>query len=163
MHFTNRSSYQCSMKIILERFKDDINTISNLLPLGARQCPKNQELQYSNLIYIEIYQTNEEKKIFELEDSEKNTMFVLHQIANNVDSTKNSNVILPSSALTWNVKRTVFTQEAHRRIRNTSQRLGPHAADEVLSKFMLHFKMAGHNHQLRAEILKSAKHAFTYN
>ena len=87
-----------------------------------------------------------------------NEGYVIHEYYEK--PTKNPNVILPRSALSWNVKRTVFTQEALRRIRNTSQRLGPHAANEVLSNFMLKFKMAGYNHQFRAEIIKSAKHAF---
>ena len=185
---------------LYKRFKDDINTISDPLPLGTRYCPKNNELQYETLLYRKIYQNQEEREIYETKNIEKSTMFVLHQIANSVDSmikfsfdhpsnhkegkmpvldlkvhmdnegyviheyyekpTKNPNVILPSSALSWKVKRTVFTQEALRRIRNTSQRLGPHAADEVLSNFMLKLKMAGYNHQFRAEIIKSAKHAF---
>ena len=186
---------------LYKRFKDDVNTISDPLPLGTRYCPKNNELQYETLLYKEIYQNQEEKEIYETKNIEKSSMFVLHQIATSVDSmikftfdhpsnhkegkmpvldlkvhmdnegyviheyyekpTKNPNVILPSSALSWKVKRTVFTQEALRRIRNTSQRLGPHAADDALSNYMLKLKMAGYNHQFRAEIIKSAKHAFS--
>ena len=51
--------------------------------------------------------------------------------------TKNPLVTLASSALPWRTKRTVFTQEAIRRMRNTSQRLPPETADRALSKYML--------------------------
>ena len=75
-------------------------------------------------------------------------------------TTKKPTVILPSSALSWNVKRTVFTQESLRRIRNTSQRLGPDAANSALSQYMLKLKDAGYSPKFRAEIIKSAKNAF---
>ena len=185
---------------VYKRFKDDLNIISNPLPLGARYCQRNKEIQYVTPTFREIYQNEEEKEIFESKDIEKNTLYVLHQIANDVDSmikftfdhpsnhedkkmpvldlkvhindegfiihefyekpTKNPTVILPSSALNWNVKRTVFTQEALRRIRNTSQRLGCEAANSALSQYMLKLKDAGYSPKFRAEIVKSAKHAF---
>jgi len=82
---------------LYKRFKDDINTISKPLPLGTRYCPKSNELQYPNFTCKEIYQSKEEKEIYEFKDSEKNTMFILHQIANNVDSMINFTFDHPSN------------------------------------------------------------------
>ena len=50
--------------------------------------------------------------------------------------TKNSRVILASSALSWSQKRTILTQEALRRIRNTSPSLGDQVVNNHLSDFM---------------------------
>ena len=73
----------------------------------------------------------------------------------------NSNlVILANSALSFKVKRTVFTQECLRRLRNTSLSLGPDVANKFLSKYMLKLKDSGYSHKIRAEIIRSAKNAF---
>ena len=73
----------------------------------------------------------------------------------------NSNfVILASSALSIKTKRTVFTQECLRRLRNTSIHLGPEVANHFLSKYMLKLKDSGYSSKFRSEIVKSAKNAF---
>ena len=73
----------------------------------------------------------------------------------------NSNlVILANSALSFKVKRTVFTQECLRRLRNTSLSLGPDVANKFLSKYMLKLKDSGYSQKFRAEIIRSAKNAF---
>ena len=63
---------------IYKRFKDDLNIISDPLPLGARYCQKNKEIQYVTPTFKEIYQNEVEKTIFESKDIEKNTLYVLH-------------------------------------------------------------------------------------
>ena len=75
--------------------------------------------------------------------------------------TKNPLTILANSAISWSVKRTVFTQEALRIMRNTSLTLGPETANKHLSKFMLKLKDSGYNETFRSEIIKSAKNAFS--
>ena len=52
-------------------------------------------------------------------------------------STKNSRVILADSALNWKQKRTILTQEALRRLKNTSLELGHEVQCDHLSDFML--------------------------
>ena len=69
-------------------------------------------------------------------------------------------VILASSALSMKTKRTVFTQECLRRLRNTSLHLGPDIANQFLSKYMLKLKDSGYSSKFRSEIIKSAKNAF---
>ena len=36
---------------IYKRFKDDLNILEDGLPLGARYCPKNKEILYTNPSY----------------------------------------------------------------------------------------------------------------
>ena len=74
--------------------------------------------------------------------------------------TKNSRVILASSALSWSQKRTILTQEALRRIRNTSPSLGDQVVNNHLSDFMLKLKESGYNAKFRREIILSAKNAY---
>ena len=57
-------------------------------------------------------------------------------------------------------KRTVFTQECLRRLRNTSLHLGPEIANQFLSKYMLKLKDSGYSSKFRSAIIKSAKNAF---
>ena len=84
--------------------------------------------------------------------------FIIHEFYEK--PTKNPTVILPSSALNWNVKRTVFTQEALRRLRNTSLSLGEKVQNDILSTYMLKLKESGYSVQFRAEIIMSAKKAY---
>ena len=64
-------------------------------------------------------------------------------------STKNSRVILADSALNWRQKRTILTQEALRRLKNTSLELGHDVQCEHLSDFMLKLKDSGYRKQFR--------------
>ena len=84
--------------------------------------------------------------------------FLIHEFYEK--PTKNKRVILASSALSWKTKRTVFTQEAIRRMRNTSLRLDPKTADKVLAEYMLKLKDSGYSQRFRTEIILSAKKAF---
>ena len=54
----------------------------------------------------------------------------------------------------------MFTQEAVRRLRNTSISLGPEVANKFLSEYMLKLKSSGYNKRFRTQIVKSAKNAF---
>ena len=65
--------------------------------------------------------------------------------------TKNEFVILASSALSVQTKRTVFTQEALRRMRNTSLLLGPEVANKFLSQYMLKLKDSGYSKKIRTQ------------
>ena len=74
--------------------------------------------------------------------------------------TKNNFVILADSALSWQSKRTILTQEALRIIRNTSVKLDSEVLNGHLSRFMLKLKDSGYPSKFRSEIIQSAKNAF---
>ena len=74
--------------------------------------------------------------------------------------TKNKFVILADSALSWQSKRTILTQEALRIMRNTSVKLDPDILNSHLSRFMLKLKDSGYSSKFRSEIIQSAKNAF---
>ena len=185
---------------LYSRFKDDLDIITDALPLGTRYCSKSREIQYTNPSFRNISKNKYEEKIFQSGNVEENTFYVLNQIANDVDSmlsftydvpsnhenqkmpvldvqvcldnqglllfefyekpTKNPHVILASSALSWKSKRTILTQEALRRMRNTSPELGPDVVNHHLSKFMLKLKDSGYSVNFRAEIIRSAQNAY---
>ena len=71
---------------------------------------------------------------------------------------KNSRVILASSAISWPQKRTIMTQEALRRLRNTNT--GEVAQNFHLTNFMAKLKSSGYSEKFRHEIILSAKSAF---
>ena len=64
------------------------------------------------------------------------------------------------SALSWQSKRTILTQEALRIIRNTSVKLDSEILNGHLSRFMLKLKDSGYPSKFRSEIIQSAKNAF---
>ena len=74
--------------------------------------------------------------------------------------TKHSKVILADSALNWKQKRTILTQEALRRLRNTSVELGNSVSNEHLTRFMLKMKDSGYSERFRHEVVSSALKAF---
>ena len=74
--------------------------------------------------------------------------------------TKNGCVILADSALNWQQKRTILTQEALRRLKNTSVELGQSVGKSHLTNFMLKMKDSGYNERFREEIAASALKAF---
>ena len=69
-------------------------------------------------------------------------------------------MILADSALNWKQKRTILTQEALRRLKNTSLELGHEVQCDHLSDFMLKLKDSGYGEKFRSEIVYSAKKAF---
>ena len=75
--------------------------------------------------------------------------------------TKNPHVILASSALGMRQKRNIFVSEALRRLRNTSQKLGSDIQNKHLSEFMLKLKESGYDSKFRAEVVQSAKSAYS--
>ena len=75
-------------------------------------------------------------------------------------ATKNNRVILASSALSWKQKRTILTQEALRRLRNTSLDMGTDVQNNHLTDLMLKLKDSGYNEQFRSEVVSSAYKAF---
>ena len=74
--------------------------------------------------------------------------------------TESCKVILADSALSWRQKRTILTQEALRRLKNTSFELGKEVQDGHLSEFMLKLKDSGYDMKFRSEIVFSAKKAY---
>ena len=74
--------------------------------------------------------------------------------------TKHPKVILADSALSWQQKRTILTQEALRRLRNTSVELGTEVQNKHLTDFMLKMKDSGYSERFRKEIVSSAQSAF---
>ena len=74
--------------------------------------------------------------------------------------TKHPNVILASSALSMDKKRTILTQECLRIIRNTKIELGENVRNKHLSKFMIKLKNSGYNEKFRKEVVNSAIKAF---
>ena len=76
-------------------------------------------------------------------------------------ATKNPHVILASSAISTHQKRSIFVSEALRRLRNTSSKLGPSVQNEHLNRFMLKLKESGYSAKFRAEIVRSAKSAYS--
>ena len=88
----------------------------------------------------------------------ENTGKIQHQFYEK--ETKNPLVILADSALSWRQKRTILTQEALRRLRNTSIDLGEEAQNLHLTNFMLKLKASGYSEKFRAEIVSSSKSAY---
>ena len=74
--------------------------------------------------------------------------------------TKHNKVILADSALSWQQKRTILTQEALRRLRNTSLELGTEVQNKHLADLMLKMKDSGYSEKFRNEIVSSAQAAF---
>ena len=74
--------------------------------------------------------------------------------------TKLPRVILADSALSFNQKRTILTQECLRILRNTKLELGPDIRKRHLDGFMLKLKNSGYNRKFRTEILDSALKAY---
>ena len=74
--------------------------------------------------------------------------------------TKNPKVILASSALSFNKKRTILTQEGLRRLRNTKKELGQEVQKSHLNQFMLKLKHSGYNYKFRTEIADSILNAY---
>ena len=71
--------------------------------------------------------------------------------------TKSQKVILASSALPNNQKLTILTAEAVRRLRNTSQQLGPEVQTNHLNNFTVKLKDSGYPEEFRAKVISQAK------
>ena len=75
-------------------------------------------------------------------------------------TTKNEFVILKSSAISSQQKRTILTQECLRRLRNTKVELGKDVQNKYLTEFMVKLKNSGYDVQYRKQILDSVLKAF---
>ena len=69
-------------------------------------------------------------------------------------------VIYARSAMSWKVKRTVLTQEALRIMLNCSRSLPWKVVADHLSMFTARMQFSGYKKQFRAEVIKSALHAY---
>ena len=72
-------------------------------------------------------------------------------------STKNRRVILASSALPWQQKLNILTNEALRRLRNTSEKLGLEVQNNHLNDFMIKLKDSGYSPGFRQQVVVNAK------
>ena len=72
-------------------------------------------------------------------------------------STKNRRVILASSALPWQQKLNILTNEALRRLRNTSEKLGLKVQNNHLNDFMIKLKDSGYSPGFRQQVVVNAK------
>ena len=81
------------------RFKDDLNLMTKALPLGTRYDPKNKELHYTNpsLKCFANFSSQSEKEIYESENPEVITFYVLSQIANDIDTMISFTYDVPSN------------------------------------------------------------------
>ena len=83
---------------------------------------------------------------------------IMHEFYSKQMSSKT--VIHARSAMSWKVKRTVLTQEALRIILNCSRDLQWRIVAKHLSAFTARMQFSGYNQKFRAEIIKSALHAY---
>ena len=102
---------------------------------------------------------NDDRKVpvLDLKVSLDENWNVLHEFYEK--RTKNPRVILATSALSWRSKRTIMTQEAIRRLRNTN--CGEAAQNFHLTNFMAKLKSSGYSEKFRHEIVMSAKQAYS--
>ena len=75
-------------------------------------------------------------------------------------ATKNSKVILASSAIPRRQKISILTAEAVRRMRNTSRKLGSSVQNKHLNDFTVKLKDSGYSTKDRQEIIEKAKKIF---
>ena len=172
---------------LLTLFKDDLGVITDKIPIGMAYenkvlVAKNTEILEGNIsdeihtakIFCQIaneivdmlkftYDTPEMNSdgfmpILDLKAKLSQNGKVIHQFYEK--KTKNRRVILASSALSWSQKRTILTQEALRRLKNTSSEMGVEAQNLHLSDFMLKLKDSGYDEKFRKEIVSSAKMAY---
>ena len=174
---------------LFARFKDDCNVISEGIPLNLDYDPIQDKLVVISPLSTDqsISAENHTAKVLnKIADSIDGMIAFTYDVPGNHNdgylsvldvkvklqengriiyqfyekSTKNSRVILADSALNWKQKRTILTQEALRRLKNTSLELGHDVQCEHLSDFMLKLKDSGYGEQFRSEIVCSAKKAF---
>ena len=177
---------QAQIKLdVYGRFKDDLDFLTEIIPVGinykdgnlVNNSGKNQLItDEENTIRIinkianevddmitltyDIPEKHEDQKLPVLDlkvwvDKTQELLFEFYE-----KPTKNERVILPSSALNWQAKRTILTQEAIRRLKNTSPSLGEETQNLHLSKFMHKLKISGYSEHFRSEIILSAKSAY---
>ena len=125
---------------ILNQIANEIDSMISL----TYDVPSNHDTRKMPVLDLQVYLDEHDRVIHEFYEK----------------PTKNSLVILASSAINWQAKRTILTQEALRRVRNTSLLLDPSVARHHLSLFMVKLKDSGYSHKFRAEIVKSATNAF---
>ena len=70
---------------------------------------------------------------------------------------KSKRVILASSAIPWQQKKTIHTNELVRRLRNTSQKLGPEIQNQHLNDYMVRLKDCGYSARFRSQVVQKAK------
>ena len=176
--------------ILYERFKDDITIITECLEKGSKyengEIVVDMEKKKSDAersdgdvtmeIIVEIAQSIDGIIKFTYDIPENHTSGKLPVLDVNVNinnkeenrvdfqffekPTKNKRVILETSALPANQKRTILTQECLRRLLNTKIELGEEVRKEHLNNFMLKLKNSGYATKYRTEILDSALTAY---
>ena len=102
--------------------------------------PTNHESQKLPILDIQVQMNTENRVLFEFYEKE----------------TKTDKVILASSAMSWHQKFQILTNEALRRLRNTSQELGVDIQNFHLSKFSVKMKDSGYNPKFRSRVIKKS-------
>ena len=125
---------------ILNQIANDVDSMISF----TYDIPSNHETKKMPVLDVQVYL-----------DSQYRIMHEFYE-----KPTRNPLVLLASSAHSWQVKRTVLTQEALRRMRNTSPLLDPAITNHHLSMFMVKLKDSGYSHKFRAEIVRSARNAY---
>ena len=132
-------------KVTMEVIQEIANSINPMIKLTV-ETPCNFEDGKLPVLDVKVNVNEKENNRIDFEFFEK--------------PTKNSRVILATSALSFSKKRTILTQECLRRLRNTKIELGPEIQRRHLSQFMLKLKNSGYNEKFRLEILDSGLKAF---
>ena len=138
--FQSQSDEENTMRILQEI----ANSIDNMIQFTVDHPSKHQD---NKLPVLDLKVSVNTSNVVDYEFYEK--------------PTKNPHVVLASSALGMRQKRNIFVSEALRRLRNTSQGLGPDVQNKHLTEFMLKLKESGYDSKFRAEIILSAKSAYS--
>ena len=132
-------------KVTMKIIQEVANSINPMIKLTI-ETPCNFEDGKMPVLDVKVNVNKKEQNRIDFEFYEK--------------PTKNPRVILASSALSFNKKRTILTQEGLRRLRNTKKELGQEVQKNHLNKFMLKLKCSGYDQKFRSEVLESILNAY---
>ena len=132
-------------KVTIEIIQEVANTISPMIKLTF-ETPCNFEDGKMPVLDVKINVNENEMDRIDFEFFQK--------------TTKNPRVIMADSALSFEKKRTILTQEFLRRLRNTKTELGPGVQQKYLNHFMVQVKNSGYGWKFRKELVDSGLKAF---
>ena len=106
--------------------------------------PSNHESNKLPILDVQVQMNAENRVLFEFYEKE----------------TKTDKVILASSAMSWHQKFQILTNEALRRLRNTSPELGESIQNFHLSRFSVKMKDSGYSPKFRSRVIRKAKEIY---
>ena len=123
--------------------------VEGLIPCIQGKNPVNKSHFFT--VYVDGYLPilDQEVKIFK--DEQNRIDFQFYE-----KPTKNGAVLFPDAACSAQQKRTIFTQEGLRRLRNTKILLGEEVQNLQSNKYLLKLKNLDHSGKYRKEILNSS-------